>query len=430
MTMAVWPGRGQTRIDMRTQTKGVDFDGHIRETSSPHTATGISSSAKQGDGAKFQMFGGGTSEEYGIAVYDAARNLVAAGCRINGGKLACGDGTRMSTVALAELPGNGNEAFVIHGAPDQAANGCIVLSGQPSAGQVSRASGAAFTDEDGRTCAVMEWTNEAGIASLDQIPARRYGDLQDIPAAFAPAAHAAAHQSGGTDEIAGETPAAGAIPKAGAGGVLASGWLPSPTPTAKGGVQAQNCAPTGQFVQSINSDSSITCGTPPAGGSGAPATFFQNQVLDRNGATILTQANQARALGFYLPYPVLASRIMFAVSAADTLGCTGGANCYDFGIYDTAGNLKAHTGAMSLTSAGFQDVAFTGGTVLMDAGHYLLVFSGSATAARLSQAGVDNWMQGWELGFSSQSSSGVLLPTLAVRAASWSLGKAGYFGLR
>lgn len=38
--------------------------------------------------------------------------------------------------------------------------------------------------------------------------------------------HAADHQHGGADEVATATPAANAIPKAGAGGTLAAGWLP------------------------------------------------------------------------------------------------------------------------------------------------------------------------------------------------------------
>lgn len=40
-----------------------------------------------------------------------------------------------------------------------------------------------------------------------------------------PATHAASHQHGGADEVATATPAANAIPKAGAGGKLSSGWL-------------------------------------------------------------------------------------------------------------------------------------------------------------------------------------------------------------
>jgi hypothetical protein len=45
-------------------------------------------------------------------------------------------------------------------------------------------------------------------------------------ATAAPVTHASQHQHGGSDEVAVATPAANAIPKAGAGGTLNSGWIP------------------------------------------------------------------------------------------------------------------------------------------------------------------------------------------------------------
>lgn len=44
-----------------------------------------------------------------------------------------------------------------------------------------------------------------------------------------PTAHASSHQHGGSDEVATATPAANGIPKAGAGGTIAAGWLPTHT---------------------------------------------------------------------------------------------------------------------------------------------------------------------------------------------------------
>ena len=52
-----------------------------------------------------------------------------------------------------------------------------------------------------------------------------------------PTAHAASHQNGGADEVATATPAANAIPKAGAGGDLDAGWLPAATDEAVGAVE-------------------------------------------------------------------------------------------------------------------------------------------------------------------------------------------------
>jgi hypothetical protein len=54
-----------------------------------------------------------------------------------------------------------------------------------------------------------------------------YTNLSGIPASFTPSAHATSHKHGGSDEIATATPAANAIPKAGVGGTISDGWLPT-----------------------------------------------------------------------------------------------------------------------------------------------------------------------------------------------------------
>lgn len=259
-------GDGQTRIDLRTQSKGTDILGHIENTASPHTAEGIRAEAKQGSGSKFQMFAGSATQTGGIAVYDTSGALVAADCTITGAALSCGEGQQISTVVLPELSMNGTSAFVIHGAPEQNGDGCIVLAGQPAPGQVLRATGTTMMDDDWRTCVMMEWTAQPPVSDLSQIATRRYADLQEIPAAFTPAAHAASHQHGGTDEVGSAIPAPHTVVKAGGLGMIAGGWLPAPNETEKGGVVAKDCGAAGQFVQSINSDASITCGTPPGGG--------------------------------------------------------------------------------------------------------------------------------------------------------------------
>lgn len=54
-----------------------------------------------------------------------------------------------------------------------------------------------------------------------------YSDIAHTHAtAYAALLHAATHKHGGNDEIATETPTPDAIPKAGAGGTLAAGWIP------------------------------------------------------------------------------------------------------------------------------------------------------------------------------------------------------------
>ena len=52
------------------------------------------------------------------------------------------------------------------------------------------------------------------------------GDDSRLSDARTPVSHASSHQNGGADEVATATPAANAIPKAGAGGTLAGGWVP------------------------------------------------------------------------------------------------------------------------------------------------------------------------------------------------------------
>jgi len=76
--------------------------------------------------------------------------------------------------------------------------------------------------------AAVAWTkiNKSG-ATLADIPTRNYSDLQNIPDAFTPDLHAATHQNGGADEIATTTPGAFQIPKAGAGGTIDDGFIPS-----------------------------------------------------------------------------------------------------------------------------------------------------------------------------------------------------------
>jgi len=54
--------------------------------------------------------------------------------------------------------------------------------------------------------------------------------IRELYASAGTSAHAASHQHGGADEVATATAAANAIPKAGAGGVLADEWIPARAP--------------------------------------------------------------------------------------------------------------------------------------------------------------------------------------------------------
>jgi hypothetical protein len=64
------------------------------------------------------------------------------------------------------------------------------------------------------------------------------GALQALRASIdAQATHAGQHKHGGSDEVAQSAPGANAIPKAGAGSTLSTGWLPQATESAKGALE-------------------------------------------------------------------------------------------------------------------------------------------------------------------------------------------------
>ena len=68
------------------------------------------------------------------------------------------------------------------------------------------------------------------------------------------------------------------------GDVIASSDLPSPTATAGGKVKATTCA-GGQFMNAINTDSSVTCGTPAGGADKYAAAFNSQTSITITGAT-------------------------------------------------------------------------------------------------------------------------------------------------
>lgn len=463
-----WPvaSGAQTRVDLRTQSKGVDVAGHVEETGNPHTVSGVAGSSRQGDGNKFQM-AGGNIRAGGVVVYDAAGNVIASDCNVGDGVLSCGAGEWISTIMLPELGTNGENVFVIHGAPEQLEDGCIVLRGQPAEGQALRATGATMLDDDGRTCVLMEWA--APLGNLAEIPTRRYADLQEIPATFPPSAHGASHRHGGADEVGTPVPAPYGVPKAGITGTLDPGWLPGPGPATKGGVQAKDCSAGSEFVQSINADGSVTCAAPsagdggggvwsvgltmppqfsvsgspitgsgtiavtalnqaantvlagpPSGGAGGPAyrllsyadlpaiPFFQS-CQSRAGTWSVSVPNQIRLYGFFIQYPVVFSRIMYSVTTTDTTGCEGSGCRYDVGIFDANGALLAATGPQYLTAIGDQDFLIAGGgSVRLDPGKYYWAITGTGTEARIAQAGSTSYLQFCNNVYAGQSSDGTL----------------------
>jgi len=188
-------GPAQTSIDLRTQSKSVDF-GEAISTRPMKTGTSLPANCGVGDmffksdgpaGSNvygctatdtWSLIGGGTgggdvvgpgtSLDGALAIYSGTSgNLIAeaAGCSWSntaGGQITCvggfrsGDGTQESMVVLPELSSNGANDFRIVGAGGMAADGCIVVSGQPEAGEVLQGTGVT-QPIDGKTCRIMEW---------------------------------------------------------------------------------------------------------------------------------------------------------------------------------------------------------------------------------------------------------------------------------
>lgn len=131
-------------------------------------------------------------------------------------------------------------------------------------------------------------------------------------ASVAPSAHASSHQNGGSDEIATATAAANAIPKAGAGGKLAAGWLQEVLAladltdvtgtTGSGTVAVLQTSPTfitpvlgaatGTSLAVTGALSTSSASTPMGYATGAGSTVTQTGVAKTGGVTINTPCGQ------------------------------------------------------------------------------------------------------------------------------------------
>ena len=107
--------------------------------------------------------------------------------------------------------------------------------------------------------------------------------------------------------------------------------------------------------------------TVPRGGSPTTVTFSST-------------ANQAALWGVVLQFPVTTSQVTYYAGTADNT-----ANTYDIGIYDNAGNLKAHTGATLGTAfapaTGSRTLSWTGGAVTLEPGRYYLAITTNCSSS-------------------------------------------------
>jgi hypothetical protein len=98
-----------------------------------------------------------------------------------------------------------------------------------------------------------------------------------------------------------------------------------------------------------------------------------------SGAQPASTANKAMLWGVVLPFPLATTKVTYIVGTADNT-----ANTYDIGIYDSAGNLVAHTGSTPGTTfaptTGARTVNWTASATLQ-AGKYYLALTSSCTAS-------------------------------------------------
>lgn len=117
----------------------------------------------------------GSRTETAITVYDGTGKVISSGCKVDGQELVCGDGTVRSRISLPELAANGSNAFHIYGAANMAADGCIVVNGQPTEGQVLQATGTTESVDD-LTCRLMVWATVegggGGVAGVESVDGR------------------------------------------------------------------------------------------------------------------------------------------------------------------------------------------------------------------------------------------------------------------
>lgn len=111
-----------------------------------------------GSDTQVQFNDGGTNfgGDAGLTYNKTTDELTAFGGFISG------DGTESSMLSLPELAANGNNFFRIYGADTQAADGCIIVSGQPGNDEILKGTASTAMTTDGQTCRVMAWEADAG----------------------------------------------------------------------------------------------------------------------------------------------------------------------------------------------------------------------------------------------------------------------------
>lgn len=191
----------QTQVDLRTQSKAVDF--RAAQSTRPIKSGSILPATCEVAELFFLTSAAAGSNLYacpstnswvvesgsgGVAGIDGACQFNDngalggdSGCTYNKttqvltatGGVHAGSGTRSSGLVLPELSVNGSNYFAIYGADEQMVDACIILNGAPTAnGDVLTYTGtsASTTETLPKMCALMEWRHtrgQVGDAVLD-----------------------------------------------------------------------------------------------------------------------------------------------------------------------------------------------------------------------------------------------------------------------
>jgi hypothetical protein len=225
--------------------------------------TGIT--GKQGSAGTIQIFGGGAVSTNDCAKFDSSGNLVDAGIPCGGSNATSIQGNTLDTTA----PSSAGQFYAWN----------------PAAGQLSLFTPGALLSVSGKTINVAT-DSVPQYATSASLPAScsQYGLLYFLTTGgagnklyYCNGATYEQVQSGspgladpGSNGLLKRTAAnTTAVASAGVdyyapGTAVAATDLPNPGTSSGGKVQAKNCT-AGQFVSAINTDSTVACGTPPAG---------------------------------------------------------------------------------------------------------------------------------------------------------------------
>jgi hypothetical protein len=122
-----------------------------------------------------------------------------------------------------------------------------------------------------------------------------------------PTAHSSTHRHGGSDEIAAVTPAANAIPKAGAGGTIAAGWVPTLNQDTTGNAATATTAATASDVSCTGCLTAADLGTDSVAASELDAGAVESELesvldlQDQQGAVTDAQVPDSITASNYAP---------------------------------------------------------------------------------------------------------------------------------